>query len=158
MYLGEVGDDGGQRHELLLHLLAALALGDDVLLRVPVRPAPPLRHLWLHRRSFNAVRRPVTSREVERATMRLPAEGEDAGRRRRLPWLALDRQSSERHAGQCWDPEARETTRGLVCRIRRMHRVRRRHWWRRRRVVLLVLGEMLRRHPGVLFLLPVHVC
>jgi hypothetical protein len=44
-YLGEVGDDGGQRHDLLLHLLAPPALGDYVLLRVQVRPAPPLRHL-----------------------------------------------------------------------------------------------------------------
>ena len=74
MYLGEVRDDGGQRHELLLQLLAPLALGDDVLLRVPVRPDPPLRHLLLHR--FDAVR-PVSSGEVERAR-RLPAEGEDA--------------------------------------------------------------------------------
>lgn len=58
-YLGEVGDDGGQRHELLLHLLAPLALGDDMLLRVPVRPAPPIRRHLLHR--FNAGFRPITS-------------------------------------------------------------------------------------------------
>jgi hypothetical protein len=137
-YLGEVGDHGGQRHELPLHLLTPLALGGDVLLRAQVRPAPPLR-----RHPFDGDVGPVfSSREGERSShRRQPAEREDA-RRRWLPLLVLDRRhrSSERQVRQCrGTPKPLETGHG--------QRVVPRVW---------VLEQLL--HPGMPFLLLVHVC
>lgn len=139
-YLGEVGDHGGQRHELLLHLLTALALRDDVLRRARVRPAPPLR-----RHPFDGDVWPGFSsrREVERASRRQRAEGE-YGRRRRLPtsWLVLDRHraSKRRQVRQCWGSTPNPLRAG---------------YGRRRGMPPWVLEQLL--HPGVIFLL-VHVC
>lgn len=158
-HLLEAGDNGGQRHELLLQLLPPLPLRDDVLLRVRGRPAPPLRRLLEH--ADAVVLLPSPSGEVERGgtTLNLTGEGEDVrGRRRRLLHLLLigRRHRSERQAWQC-----RRATEGREAgAVRRMELVWRHGCW----VELIKSNWLLdeRRpselllHPGVLFLM-IHV-